>query len=74
MEVRYGKVREWTEMHDRTQWIGFGQNNTTDERYIVSSRSTKQRAKDMALEAIDPPVIADTLLRPLRVVRSWLEL
>lgn len=74
MEVRYGKVREWTEMHDRTQWIGFGQNNTTDERYIVSSRSTKQRAKDMALEGIDPPVIADTLLRPLRVVRSWLEL
>ena len=47
MEVRYGKVREWSEAHDRVQWIGFAQNNITDERCVVSSKSTKQRAKDM---------------------------
>lgn len=74
MEVRYGKVREWTEMHDRTQWIGFGQSNSSDDRYIVSSRSTKQRAKDMALEGMEPADIAENLLRPVRVIRQWLEL
>lgn len=74
MEIRYGKVREWTDLHDRVQWIGYGAHNVTDEKCIVSSRSTKQRAKDLALDGIEPEVISDRLHRPLRLIRDWLEI
>lgn len=74
MEIRYGKVREWTDLHDRVQWIGYAAHNTTDEKIVVSSKSTKQRAKDMALEGHSPMAISDKLHRPLRLVRDWLEL
>jgi hypothetical protein len=74
MEIRYGKVREWTDVHDRVQWIGLAAHNETDEKIIVSSRSTKQRAKDMALDGFDPTVIADRLERPVRLIRDWLEI
>ena len=74
MEIRYGKVREWTELHDRVQWIGFASNNLTDEKVIVSSKSTKQRAKDMALDGMEPQAIASRLSRPLFQIRNWLEL
>ena len=74
MEIRYGKVREWTDMHDRVQWVGYAAHNLTDEKLIVSSRSTKQRAKDMALEGHDPEFISQKLSRPLRLIRDWLEI
>lgn len=74
VEARYGKVREWTDLHDRVQWIGFGDNNETDEQYLVSSRSSKQRAKDMALDGWEPDAIANFLRRPVRLIREWLEL
>ena len=74
MELRYGKVREWTDMHDRVQWIGFAAHEKTDHKVIVSSRSTKQRAKDMALDGLDPVGIADRLERPLRLINEWLEI
>ena len=74
MEVRYGKVREWTDLHDRVQWIGYAAHNLTDEKIVVSSNSTKQRCKDMALEGMPPEAIADKLHRPLRLVRDWLEI
>jgi hypothetical protein len=74
MEIRYGKVREWTDLHDRVQWVGYAQHNRTDEKIVVSSSSTKQRVKQMALEGYSPEVIADKLARPLRLVREWLEI
>ena len=74
MEIRYGKVREWTDMHDRIQWIGFAAHNETDEKVLVSSKSTKQRAKDMALDGYDPIAISDHLERPVRLIHEWLEL
>ena len=74
MEVRYGKVREWTDLHDRVQWIGYAAHNLTDEKIVVSSKSTKQRCKDMALEGYAPEAIADKLHRPVRLVRDWLEI
>lgn len=72
LEVRYGKVREWTDLHDRIQWIGFAENNIEDERVIVASRSTKQKAKDMALESTGEEDIAKVLGRPVRVIKDWL--
>jgi len=75
MEVRYGKVREWTETHDRVQWIGFAQNNTTGARTMVSNSSTKQRAKWMSLSGgMTPEAISLKLGRPLWAVREWLGL
>ena len=74
MEIKYGKVREWTDMHDRVQWVGFGAHNTKDERCVVASQSTKQKAKAMALEGNDPTVISETLQRPLRLINEWREL
>jgi hypothetical protein len=73
MEARYGKVREWTDEHDRVQYIGFAQHTVEDKRCIVSSRSTKQIAKDLALDGWDVGDIADRLGRPLRTIRDWLE-
>lgn len=72
MELRYGKVREWTEEHDRVQWIGFGASQVTDERHLVSSRSTKQRAKELALSGESVEVIANRLSRPQRLIEEWL--
>jgi len=41
---------------------------------IVSSMSTKQRAKNMALDGKQPLEIANYLNRPLRQIREWLGL
>ena len=72
MELRYGKVREWTEEHDRVQWVGFGASTVTDERHLVSGRSTKQRAKELALTGESVEVIANRLSRPQRLIEEWL--
>jgi hypothetical protein len=56
------------------QWIGFAANDKTGEKRVVSSKSTKQRAKEMALNGYDALQIADKLGRPLTLVREWLEL
>ncbi len=74
VEASYGKVREWTDSHDQIQWIGYAQSTLSDEKLIVSSRSTKQRAKDMALDGMLPGDIATILGKPMRVIRNWLEL
>jgi len=74
LEIRYGKVREWTDEHDRVQWLGFGSSLTDDNRYLVSSRSTKQKAKAMANQGSDVTYISTTIGRPIRTVREWLEI
>ena len=43
------KGKRGTEMHDRVRdWVRL--HNTTDEKMVVSSMSTKQRAKNLALD------------------------
>jgi hypothetical protein len=56
------------------QWVGFAANDITGEKRVVSSKSTKQRAKEMALNGYDTVFIADKLGRPLTLVREWLEM
>ena len=70
--VRYGKVREWTDLHDRVQWIGFVKRQ--DWREAVVSASQPSNAQEMALNGYDALQIADKLGRPLTLVREWLEL
>jgi len=73
-EIRYGKVRDPSDEHDDVQWIGYAAHDETDERIVVASRSSKQRAKDMAILGMDPKTIATKLSRPLSVIRRWLEI
>lgn len=72
MEVRYGKVREWTDVHDPVQFIGWAQHKVTGAKKLVSSYSTKKRAKELALAGKQPIAIAQELVKPLDVVNSWL--
>lgn len=72
LEVRYGKVREWTDLHDTVQWIGFAEDLQTGMKRIVSSTSARQRAMDLFTKGYQPDEIARALMRPLAVVRSWL--
>lgn len=74
LEVRYGKVRDWTDLHETVQWVGFGVDSEKDERYMVGSSSPKRKAKELALEGLTPAGIANALHRPVRVVRQWLGL
>lgn len=73
-EISYGKVREWSDVHDQLQWIGYAAHDENDSRIVVSSRSSKQRAKDLALNGWAPEGVAAMLGRPLRIVRDWLEI
>jgi hypothetical protein len=72
MEVRYGKVREWTDEHDRVNYLAFCQHDETGKRCIVSNKSTKQKAKAMALDGHEPIYIAEKLHRPVRTIMDWL--
>lgn len=73
MEVRYGKVREWTELHDDVQWIGLAHCLKTNRQMLVSSRSTKQKAKELALEGFSLESVATQTGKPVPVVREWLK-
>lgn len=73
MEIRYGKVREWTDVHDPVQWIGFAAHDHDNLTKIVSSRSSKQRAKDMRLSGLSIPDIATKLGRPQRIIKDWID-
>lgn len=74
LEVRYGKVREWTHLHDAISFIGWATHRETGEARIVSSFSTKQKAKEMALDGQAPADIAQALFRPMNVISRWLGL
>ena len=71
MEIRYVKVRGWTHLHDRQQWIAICSNDITGEKKVVSNRSSKQRAKEMA-STYSPMAIARELKRPIRIINEWL--
>lgn len=71
VEIRYGKVREFTDEHDAAQWVGYGQ-DARGNRVVVSSMSTRQKAKLMALNGASPPEIAGALSRPTSAILRWL--
>lgn len=74
IEARYGKVRQWTDLHDTLNYIGWATNHTTGEKTLVSSSSTKQKAKALALNGAAPLDISRQLSKPLHVVEEWLEI
>jgi len=74
IEARYGKTRSWTALHDSESFIGWATHQITGKKKMVSSMSTKQRAKEMALNGKTPVDISKALLKPLAVISEWLEL
>lgn len=71
MELRYRKVREWTEHHEWGQWVGFGVNHQDESRMVVGSRSPRQKAQALASQGTPLKEIAKTLHKPLKAVKEW---
>lgn len=71
MEVSFGKVREWTDEHDPAYWLGFCEHFDTQEPRIVSSSSTKQKARAAVVAGMSVEEVAKMLNRPMKVIREW---
>lgn len=80
-ELRYGKVREYTDMHEPVMYLGYVGDMETDKVRIVAERTAKQKAilfsrqwvdKDgITRTALSDYEIADMVQRPLSIVREW---
>ena len=82
IEARYGKTREWTDVHEPVHQIGFASNDAEDMR-VVAQKSTKQRVTSWADEWEDAhgnmrPALTDAEIqdriggvKPLSVIRKW---
>ena len=80
-ELRYGKVREYTDMHEPVMYVGYAGHDETEDVRVVSSLTAKQRAIRYASQWADgmghtrAPLsdreIADKVMRPVSVVREW---
>jgi hypothetical protein len=74
-EVRYGKVRDWTDMHESVQWMALCANITTGQEMMIGSTSLKQKAIRMfASGKYSDFDIAKTLGVGLHSIRNWLGL
>lgn len=71
LELRYGKLRSRTPLHDQVQYMGWGTHIHTGEQIIVSSSGPKKRARKMFAAGVDPIDIAMQLQRTLDDVREW---
>jgi hypothetical protein len=82
-ELRYGKVREYTDMHEPLMYLGFAAHKETEDVRVVSKMSTKQLACMLAREWVDKDGITRAALsdmeicseprinKPLSIVREW---
>lgn len=81
VELRYGKVREWTDMHERAYYLGFASNHEQQTIRGVANKTPKQRAETFARQWVDasgaarPPLsdaeIASRIYKPVHVVEQW---
>ena len=53
MDVRFGKVREWSDTHEPYYHVGFVSNRDDDTVRIMSQRTPQQRAQTFAQEWAD---------------------
>lgn len=74
LELRYGKLRSRTALHEQVQWIGWGTHVVTGEQTVVSSSSPKKKARLMHMAGSSPEAIAMQLQRTLEDVRIWLNI
>jgi len=71
LELRYRKIREFTEHHEWVQWVGIGSSPENDTKIVVGSRSVKQKAQALAASGATPIEIAERLRKPLKAIREW---
>lgn len=72
MEVSYGKLRQRTDLHDPVQYIGWTTHAITGRQSIVSSSSSKQKARALFANGRDPASISALLQKPLHTINDWL--
>ncbi len=73
MEVSYGKVREWTDLHDPKQYIGIARRQD-GRSHICYSDSPKQRLKYLIRKANQTrDLIVGKMQRPVPVLEEWCE-
>lgn len=71
-EMRYGKVRDWSELHDSVQWMALCANVRTGDEIMIGSSSTRQRARRLYASGQTDVEIARTLGISMFTVREWL--
>ena len=71
LELRYRKIREFTEHHEWVQWIGIGSSLENETKVVVGSRSAKQKAQSLAASGTPVIDIAERLRKPLKAIREW---
>lgn len=72
VEWRYGKVREWTDLHEQVQWIGLASGPSAYDRQIVSTLSPRERARFLYTQGNPITLIADAMKRPQATIEEWL--
>ncbi len=80
-ELRYGKVREYTDIHEPVMYLGYAGDMERDSMRVLCERTAKQNALIYAREyqdktgatrtALSDVEIADKINRPLYVVKEW---
>jgi hypothetical protein len=73
-EMRYGKVRDWSELHDPVQWMALCANLRTGDEMMIGSSSTRQRARMLYSAGKTDIDVAKTLGINLFLIREWLGL
>ena len=83
MQVRFGKVREWSDAHEPFYNIAFAGNMQEDTVRIVSGKTSKQRAMGFAQQWTDAhgvtrPALSDVEIsrrvgRPVSTIAEWTE-
>ena len=81
VQLRYGKVREWTDMHEPVQYVAFVSNTVDKSVRLHSIKSPKQQARDLCRPykgiggQMQPPMsdqdIAAKLDKPLSTIQEW---
>lgn len=51
LDLRYGKVREWTDIHEQIQFAAFARNDITGHEVLIGSRNPRDRAIALYQEA-----------------------
>lgn len=83
MQVRFGKVREWSDAHEPFYNLAFAGNMQDDTVRIVSGKTSKQRAMTFASQWTDAhgvtrPALSDVEIarrvgRPVSTIAEWTE-
>ncbi|WP_083232729.1 bifunctional DNA primase/polymerase [Endozoicomonas atrinae] len=71
LEIRYGKVREWSDLHDHVQWVAIGEREN-GTRFVVGSMAPVDKARSMANQGSSVEAIMNTLGRPRHVIEKWI--